>query len=270
MSRRVLITGAGSGLGRALAMAYAQRGDCVAVIDVRVDRANETREMLPAVDRPHLALAADVSSDASMQALRDTIDQHWDGLEILINNAGVASGGPVWQTEIAEWERVHNVNLMGVVRGCNLFVPLLLRNSGGLVINTASFAGLAGAPELGAYGVTKAAVVALSEGLRAELHPHGARVSVLCPSFFQTRLTESCAPGQERIRDIADRFMAKGKLTAEDVAAFTIKHSERGRFLLLPHRDTRALWWLKRHLPAAYFRAILKFASKALRESSAG
>ena len=270
MSRRVLITGAGSGLGRELALAYARRGDCVAVVDIRLERANETCALLAAGERPHLALAADVGSDASMLALRESIEQHWDGLEILVNNAGVASGGAVWQTETLEWERVNNVNLMGVVRGCNLFVPLLLRRSGGLVINTASFAGLAGAPELGAYGVSKAAVVALSEGLRAELHPHGARVSVLCPSFFQTRLTESCAPGQERIRDLADRMMSKGPLSAEQVAAFTIKFSEKGRFLLLPHRDTRYLWWLKRHWPGAYFSAILRFASRVLGDEKAG
>ncbi len=263
MSRRVLITGAGSGLGRALAIAYARRGDCVAAVDIRVERAQETIALLDAADRPHLALAADVGSDASMAALKESIEQHWDGLEILVNNAGVASGGPVWQTDLAEWERVNNINLMGVVRGCNLFVPLL-RNSGGLVINTASFAGLAGAPELGAYGVSKAAVVALSEGLRAELHAHGGKVSVLCPSFFQTRLTESCAPGQERIRDIAERMMSKGPLSAEQVADYTIKYSEKGRFLLLPHKDTRVMWWLKRHLPGAYFRSMLRYASKAL------
>ena len=201
-----------------------------------------------------------------MQALRDSIEQHWDGLEILVNNAGIASGGPVWQTSTAEWERVNNVNLMGVVRGCNQFVPMLLRNSGGLVINTASFAGLAGAPELGAYGVTKAGVVALSEGLRAELKPHGAHVAVLCPSFFQTRLTESCAPGQEQIRALADRFMAKGPLSADDVAAFTVKQSERGHFLLLPHRDTRWAWRLKRLAPEQYFRSIVKYAGKFLQE----
>ena len=259
MSVRVLITGAGSGLGAAMARIYAERGAQVAVVDIQLERAEDTIAALPQVDGGHLALTADVGSDASMEALRDTIEHKWGGLNVLVNNAGVASGGEIVAITPAEWDRVLNINLMGVVRGCRLFVPMLLRQSGGLVINTASFAGLAGAPTLGAYGVSKAGVVALSESLNAEMKMHGGHCSVLCPSFFQTRLLESCAPGQEEVRQFAGRLMKKGRLNADDVARYAIDEAQSGRFLLLPHPDTRRRWWLKRWFPGFYYRATERY-----------
>jgi NAD(P)-dependent dehydrogenase (short-subunit alcohol dehydrogenase family) len=259
MARRVLITGAGSGLGAAMARLYAKRGERVAVVDIRQDRAEETVASLEPVEGGHLALAADVGSEASMEALRETVEHKWDGLEVLINNAGVASGGEIIAVTPAEWDRVMNINLMGVVRGCRLFLPLLLRQPGSLVINTASFAGLAGAPTLGAYGVSKAAVVALSESLNAEMRAHGGSCSVLCPSFFQTNLLESCAPGQDEVRQFASRLMRKGRLSADDVARYAIDEARRGRFMLLPHPETRRSWWLKRWFPTHYYRQVQRY-----------
>jgi NAD(P)-dependent dehydrogenase (short-subunit alcohol dehydrogenase family) len=259
MARRVLITGAGSGLGAAMARLCAARGDRVAVVDIRQDRAEETVAALEPIEGGHLALAADVGSEASMEALRDTVEHKWGGLELLVNNAGVASGGEIVAVTPAEWDRVMNINLMGVVRGCRLFLPLLLRQKGSLVINTASFAGLAGAPTLGAYGVSKAAVVALSETLNGEMKAHGGSCSVLCPSFFQTNLLESCAPGQDEVRHFAGRLMRKSALSADDVARYAVEQAERGRFMLLPHPETRRQWWLKRWFPNRYYRSVQRY-----------
>lgn len=269
MGKRVLITGGGSGLGAAMARHYAGLGAQVAVIDIQLERAEETVAALPEVSGGHLALAADVGSDASMEALRASIERKWGGLEVLINNAGVASGGEIVSVTPAEWDRVININLMGVVRGCRLFVPMLLRQPGALVINTASFAGLAGAPTLGAYGVSKAAVVALSESLNAEMQSHGGRCAVLCPSFFQTRLLESCAPGQEEVREFAGRLMKKSPLDADGVARYAIERAEAGQFLLLPHPDTRSRWWLKRYWPTRYYREVQRYFEALKRKASA-
>lgn len=259
---RVLITGAGSGLGRELALVYAGRGDRVAVVDLYADRAEETVKLLPGGG--HLALVADVGSDSAMAALRAQVMGAWNGLDVLVNNAGIASGGRITAVSANEWQRTLNINLMGVVRGVREFVPLLEAQRSGRVINVASFAGLAGAPGLGAYGVAKAAVVALSEGLRAELHPLGISVSVLCPSFFKTNLLQSCdSPESVAIKHVAAKLMDQSPIDAACVARYTVEESERGRFLLLPHKDTRARWWLKRYWPAQYFKELLKYMAKA-------
>jgi NAD(P)-dependent dehydrogenase (short-subunit alcohol dehydrogenase family) len=142
--RRVLITGAGSGLGRELALCYAARGDRVACVDLYVDRAEETVKLLPGGG--HLALVADVGSDAAMAALKAQVMGAWSGLDVLVNNAGIACGGECAHTSGAEWQRTLNINLMGVVRGVREFVPMMEAQRAGRVINVASFAGLAGAP----------------------------------------------------------------------------------------------------------------------------
>ena len=199
-----------------------------------------------------------------MAALRAQVVGAWEGLDVLVNNAGIASGGRIAHVSAAEWQRTMNINLMGVVRGVREFVPLMEAQRSGRVINVASFAGLAGAPGLGAYGVAKAAVVALSEGLRAELHDHGVSVSVLCPSFFKTNLLESCeGPESLQVKHMAAKLMDQSPIDAAWVARFTIEESERGRFLLLPHKDTRTRWWLKRFLPERYFKEVLKYLASA-------
>ncbi|MFO1495979.1 MAG: SDR family NAD(P)-dependent oxidoreductase [Lysobacterales bacterium] len=259
--RRVLITGAGSGLGRELARVYAERGDRVACVDLNAERAEETRRLLPGGG--HLALVADVGADAAMAALKAQVVGAWDGLDVLVNNAGIASGGECAHTSLAEWQRTMNINLMGVVRGVREFVPLMEAQGRGLVINVASFAGLAGAPGLGAYGVSKAAVVALSEGMRAELIGKGIGVSVLCPSFFKTNLMESFQGANNApLKQMASKLMEKSPIDAGDVARYTVAESEAGRFLLLPHRDTRLRWRLKRWLPGWYFKQLLKYVAQ--------
>ena len=262
--RRVLITGAGSGLGRELALRYAERGDRVACVDLYADRAEETMKMLPGGG--HLALVADVGSDAAMAALKAQVMGAWNGLDVLVNNAGIACGGECAHTSGADWQRTLNINLMGVVRGVREFVPMMEAQRSGRVINVASFAGLAGAPGLGAYGVSKAAVVALSEGMRAELQPKGIHVSVLCPSFFKTNLMQSFqGPANAPLRHMAEKLMEKSPIDAAAVARYTVDESERGRFLLLPHKDTRSRWLLKRLLPGLYFKELLKYVANNAR-----
>lgn len=256
-STRVLITGAGSGLGAALAQRYARRGARVACIDIDEARAQATREGLPGTG--HLALAADVGSDAAMETLSETVHAAWAGVDVLVNNAGIASGGPMVETSMAEWQRVLDINLLGVVRGCRAFVPGMVARGHGHVVNTASFAGLAGAPNIMSYGVSKAAVVALSEQLRAELHPHGVAVSVLCPAFFQTNLLQSWQ-GPEGMRRFAEKMMAGSLDTLDSVADATFTALERRQFLVLPTRSEPMRWRLKRWLPDFYFKKLLQLS----------
>jgi NAD(P)-dependent dehydrogenase (short-subunit alcohol dehydrogenase family) len=254
-ARRVLITGAGSGLGRALAERYARHGDRVACVDLIEARAEQTRAGL--AGEGHLALRADVASDEQMQALKERIDGEWGGVDVLVNNAGIASGGPMLHTTMEEWRRVLDVDLLSVVRGCLAFLPGMLERGRGQVVSTASFAGLAGAPSIMTYGVAKAGVVALSEQLRAETHGTGVTVSVLCPAFFKTNLTET-AIGNEKVKAFAQRMMDKSPDSLDEVADKVFGDVQRGVFLVLPTRREPMRWRLKRWFPGLYFREVTK------------
>lgn len=258
-SPRVLITGAGSGLGRALAQRYARQGARVCCVDRDLARAEETRRGL--AGEGHLALHADVALDASMQALHDQVQQAWGGIDLLFNNAGIASGGAMVSTTMEEWEHVLDINLLGVVRGCRLFLPGMLAQGHGKIVNTASFAGLASAPNMMTYGVSKAAVVALSDQLRAEVLDHGVQVSVICPAFFQTNLMESFR-GDARVRKFGEKMMGNAVDTLDEVADKIVRAVDRGVFLIMPTRREPGRWRLKRWAPGLYFRLVRSMARK--------
>lgn len=253
--RRVLITGAGSGLGLALAHRYARNGARVACVDLLADRAEAAAAALSGSG--HLAHAADVGDDASMQALHDRIEREWGGLDVLINNAGIASVGPMVETTMEEWRKILDVDLVGVVRGCRLFLPAMLAARKGQIINTASFAGLAGAPGMMTYGVAKAAVVALSEQLRAETHHQGVRVSVICPAFFRTNLLET-AFASEKVKAKVIKLMDTSPDTLDGVADKVFAAAERGEFMIIPTKREPMRWRLKRWAPELYFKLLKK------------
>lgn len=252
---RIVITGAGSGLGRALAQHYAKRGAAVACADIALERANETVAMLPGDG--HFAAHVDVGDDASVEALRDTVHARWDQVDLLFNNAGVASGGSMLDADMAEWRWMLEINVLGVVRGCRAFLPRMVERRAGHIVNTASFAGLAAAPGIMTYGTAKAAVVALSEQLRAEVHAFGVAVSVACPSFFKTNLIENFK-GNDNVRRSATRMMDAAVVTADDIAAAIAAGVARGECIIVPTPAERLRWRLKRWLPNVYFRQLLK------------
>jgi NAD(P)-dependent dehydrogenase (short-subunit alcohol dehydrogenase family) len=255
--RRVLITGAGSGLGLALAHRYARSGARVACVDLLPERTQTACAALHGDG--HLALTADVGDDASMQALYERIRAEWGGIDVLINNAGIASVGAMADTTMDEWHKVVNIDLFGVVRGCRLFLPEMLAAGRGQILNTASFAGLAGAPGAMTYGVAKAGVVALSEQLRAEVEHKGIRVGVICPAFFRTNLMETAIASDE-VKARVHKIMDRSPDTVDSVADKIFAGAERGRFLIIPTKREPGLWRLKRWFPRLYFNFIRRFA----------
>ena len=179
---RVLVTGGASGLGAALVAQFVAEGHQVLSTDVgggrRRDGGASYRQL-------------DVRSPEDWEAAVAWCEQNWGGLDILVNNAGIATGGRIDVESLDEWDRVVDINLMGVVRGCRAFTPLFKRQRSGHIVNTASAAGLVHPPMMSSYNTVKAGVVALSETLSHELHPYGVTVSVVCPSFFRTNLADS-------------------------------------------------------------------------------
>lgn len=270
----VAITGAGSGLGAALAQRYASAGWRVAVTDQDASRAEATLATLvgPAragIDRPEavesqvgFAMGMDVRDEAQWEALEREVMRRWGGLEQLISNAGVATVGTVIDTPLDDWDWVLDIDLMGVVRGCRRFGAIMQRQGRGRLVNMASFAGLAGAPGVSSYGVAKAGVVALSEALRAELNVHGVGVSVVCPAFVETGLTDSMRSTEAGTRERVQRWMKRSGVTATALADQVFREVATGRFMILTHKETRWAWRLKRWLPEQYFRALIRKTAK--------
>jgi NAD(P)-dependent dehydrogenase (short-subunit alcohol dehydrogenase family) len=189
-----VITGAASGIGRALADRAVQEGMKAVLADVEAEALAKTEASLKASGATVLAVQTDVSQARDVAALAQKTLEVFGAVHLLCNNAGVGTEAAVWESTLEEWEWVIGVNLWGVIHGVRAFVPpMLAQDTECHIVNTASMAGLISGPGLGAYKVTKHAVVSLSETLYHELAERGAKVSVsvLCPGFVNTRITES-------------------------------------------------------------------------------
>jgi len=190
-----VITGGASGIGRAVAERAAAEGMKVVIGDIEEGPLKAAEDELSSRGGEAMGVLSDVSDAASVRELRDKALDRFGAVHLVHNNAGVGLGGPIWDVSEEDWRWILGVNLLGVVHGIATFVPLLLEQREGHVVNTASIAGLATAPFLGPYNATKQAVVAISETLFKDLQsvgaPAGVGVSVLCPGFVQTRIAES-------------------------------------------------------------------------------
>src|SRR5580700_2117700 len=188
-----VITGGASGIGRAVAERAAAEGMKIVVGDVEEGPLKEAEDELSGRGAEVVGVLTDVSDAASVRNLREKALDRFGTVHLVLNNAGVGLGAPIWEVSEEDWRWILGVNLLGVVHGITTFVPLLIEQGEGHVVNTASIAGLATAPFLGPYNATKQAVVAISETLFKDLQaleaPIG--VSVLCPGFVQTRIAES-------------------------------------------------------------------------------
>ncbi len=189
-----VVTGAAQGLGRALAAGLIDCGVSVVLADTATERLQTTAEEFTARGGRVLSVITDVSDAAAVDALASRTLEHFGRVDIVVNNAGIATHGgrPLWQTDPQDWQRVLAVNVLGVVHGIQAFVPHLVTAGAGHVVNIASLAGLTATPFAGAYCASKHAVVAISETLRAELEAMGLPigVTVACPALVRTPLTE--------------------------------------------------------------------------------
>ncbi len=257
----IAITGAGSGFGAALAHRYASEGWNVAVTDIDERRARQTLFEIEKFGGDSFSMLLDITKADHWQQLHDTVLDRWGGLEVLVNNAGVAAAGNVEDTSMEDWQWVLDIDLMGVVRGCHQFAGLMKRQKTGHIVNISSFAGLAGLPNITAYGVAKAGVVALSEALRAEMYPHGVGVTVACPAFVKTGLLDTFRSSKPETRAKVTTWMETSGVSAEQVADEIAAAVRKNKFLLLTHSQTRTGWRLKRWLPERYFKMLVKRSS---------
>jgi NAD(P)-dependent dehydrogenase (short-subunit alcohol dehydrogenase family) len=244
--QRVLVTGAASGLGSALTAAFRARGDEVLATDVV--STGSTDDSRSTDDVVHL----DITSDDDWDAALALVEERWGGLDVLVNNAGVAGGGRIDVAGLDEWEWIVSVNLLGAVRGCRTFVPLLKRQGSGRIVNVASLAGLVHPAGMASYNAVKAGVVALTETLGHELAPYGVGASVVCPSYFRTNLMASLRGADDALGAIVTDLVARSPLTADDIAAAVLDGLDAGDEVILPDPAARAAYDLKLRDRGAY------------------
>lgn len=256
--RRVLVTGGASGLGLALVRAFVARGDEVLATDVHAKRP----DVLP---EAAAYLPLDVRSDDAWAAALAHVRETWGGLDLLVNNAGVAAGGRIDVATMDEWRWIVDINLLGVVRGCRTFTPLFKEQGSGHIVNTASLAGLVHAPGMAAYNTVKAGVVALSETLSHELAPHHIDVSVVCPSFFRTNLGASFQGADTEMEAAGKKMVSGSKRSAEEVAAIVVRGIDARRDVILTDRDGHLAWRAKRFARPVYTAAMRRAARRTAR-----
>lgn len=249
-----VVTGGASGIGRAVAEAAAGAGMKVVLADIEEPALKETDAALSATGAEVLSVVTDVSDRSSVDELRDRTLSRFGAVHLVHNNAGVAVGGLVWTVSEPDWRWVLGVNLWGVVHGIASFVPALIEQGEGHVVNTASLAGLTSPGLLAPYNVTKHAVVTLSETLYRDLAMVGAAVgvSVLCPGFVQTGIAHSdrnrpaWAPAPPPIGDAAafqegmDAFVDSG-MDPGRVAEMVLEAVRTDRFYIITHDDSPAM-----------------------------
>ncbi|AXT86543.1 short-chain dehydrogenase [Aeromicrobium sp. A1-2] len=248
LDSRVLVTGAASGLGLALVHQFVERGGRVLATDVHA----ELPESLRGLDRVSY-LTLDVTQDVDWARARDWVVEEWDGLDYLFNNAGVAAGGRIELSEMDQWQWIVDINLLGVARGCRTFTPMFKAQGSGHIVNTASAAGLIHPPRMSEYNAVKAGVVALSETLFHELKPFGVKVSVVCPTFFKTNLTDSLRGKDEAANASAAKLIDRAKLSADDIAARVMSGVSKGRHIILTDRDGKIAYAAKRFARPLYY-----------------
>lgn len=259
--KRVFITGGASGLGHALAMQYASHGWRVLIGDLDLGRCADTVAKLRAISPANAAVACDVTREADLQAAAAWLQQHWGGVDVVINNAGVAQMGGIDAVSEADWNWIVDINLLGVVRGCRVFMPILRAQGGGQLVNIASMAGLVHMPQASAYNATKAAVVALSETLQLELEADHIGVTVVCPAFFRTALAQNMRASDPKLEAITRRLVERARIGPEQIARQVFEGVQRGDSHVLTHPEARHAWRLKRLLP---YRMYLKLMRRQL------
>ena len=253
-----VITGAGSGFGLETARIAAQRGMNLVLVDVQADALEKAAAEFN--DVQVLARVVDVAKADQMEALAAAVQQRFGAPHFVFNNAGVGSGGLIWENALSDWEWVLGVNLMGVVHGVRLFTPMMLAAAkadpaySGHIVNTASMAGMLNPPNMGVYNVSKHAVVSLSETLYQDLSlvTDQVHASVLCPFFVPTGISQShrnrpgefaaSRPTKSQLISQAqtDKAVSSGKLTAADVAAMVFDAIDHRRFYIFSHPQALA------------------------------
>ncbi|MFB6602466.1 SDR family oxidoreductase [Streptomyces noursei] len=255
----VLVTGAASGIGRATAFAFAEAGARIVAVDRDAEGAARTAEMARLIGAPAAwGEAVDVSDEAAMEKLADKVDTEYGTVDVLVNNAGIGLSGAFLDTTTEDWKKVLDVNLWGVIHGCRIFGKRMVdRGQGGHIVNTASAAAFQPSRILPAYSTSKAAVLMLSECLRAELAGQGIGVTAICPGLVNTAITGTArfagvsAEEEKRRQAKAARMYGMRNYPPEKVADAILRAVVRNQAVVPVTPEARGAHLLSRFTPRA-------------------
>lgn len=267
-----LVTGAGSGIGRATALAFARRGADLVICDIDEAGQAAAADEIRALGRDVYAERVDVADAAQMEAFAAAVHDRVESVDILMNNAGVAIGGPFLATSLEDWNWILGINLKGVIHGCHYFIPkMVARGRGGHVVNVSSAAGYSASSALAAYNATKFGVLGLTEALWDELQPSGISVTAICPGIIDTPITrnarlvgelDSGATREEMVSSYQRRAY-----TPERVAENIVKAMQRDRVVAPISPEAWGMYYMKRWAPWA-MRWVGRQMSERARRSS--
>lgn len=248
-----VVTGAGSGIGRAFAVELGRRGGHVICADIDLESAQQTVGLVHETGGDAIAVACDVSDRHEVDRLAGFVRNTFqEPVSLVVNNAGVGAGGQrIGELDPSEWERGIGVNLWGPIYGCEAFVPTLRAAGSGGIINVASAASYAASPLMAPYCVSKAGVLALSEVLAAELAGSGVVVTALCPTLVKTNIAAS-AKIDESVSSALGTVMDLVGFSADRVARITLDAHDAGQLYVMPQLDAKLFWAAKRHAPRSY------------------
>jgi NAD(P)-dependent dehydrogenase (short-subunit alcohol dehydrogenase family) len=243
-----IVTGAASGIGRAIAEELSRRSATVTLADINEEGARQIAEAINSQGGRARAAGLDVSSAEDVERIvRETVSEH-GRLDYIFNNAGIGVGGEVYEIDLDHWRRITDINLLGVVYGTQAAYRVMIEQGSGHIINTASLAGLIPSPGMTPYSMTKHAVVGLSTALRAEAASFGVRVSVVCPGFVQSGIYEAATMiNMERekfLENIPFRLVE-----AERAAQIILRGVARNKGVIVFPFYARLFWWLHRLHP---------------------
>ncbi|MES2489538.1 MAG: SDR family NAD(P)-dependent oxidoreductase [Pseudomonadota bacterium] len=249
--QKILITGAGSGIGRATALAFAKEGAHIIAVDVGTASVKETAALIAAKGGSCETYTADVSSEKAMRSLADKVHAEHGALDVLVNNAGIGASGRFLETSIETWDKVHAVNVRGVMLGCKLFIPAMVERGHGHVVNTASMAGYFAAPDLPVYAASKFAVLGFSEALRMDLQKQNIGVTAICPGVINTNIVATTlAEGvSAKWQKNAVAFYKKRNYGPEKVASAIVDAVRHNRAVVPVSPEAWAGYYLKRFMP---------------------
>src|SRR5215468_11244535 len=277
-NKLVVVTGAGSGIGRATALGFAANGATIVAADLDLAAATSASELITARGGTAHARQVDVSAAADMERFASWVRTELGVPDVVVNNAGIAIVGPLLAHTEEDWQRIIGVNLLGVVRGCRLFgTQMAERGRGGHLVNIASAAAYAPSASLPAYAATKAAVRMLSECLRAELASSGIGVTAICPGFTSTPIARSAryvglsAEEEEQVRENSVRALRRRRFPPEKVALAVLRAVLRDQPVVPVNAEARVTYALSRLAPGT-LRALarLEAARSPLRRGKAG
>lgn len=254
--KTVLIAGGAHGLGRALALIYARRGDRVAVADIDLSAACQTADELVQAGGQATSWTLDVTHEASWRELRRQLAAEVSKLDVMVNCAARLSVAQVGQLPLATEKITLDTCLTGTVFGCQTMVPWMIETGGGHIVNVASCAAFLGMPWSASYNAAKAGIVAYSETLYNELSAQGISVTVACPGFFPSGMFARASFGSADLRQTVQHIVSKSPLTADHIAAAIVHGVSRRRLYVMTPPAVWRLWWLKRLAPQRLLKSV--------------